>query len=269
MLKKRSPITNAVRFRVLAESGFRCAYCGASSKEARLEIDHLIPFSRGGSDDVCNLVAACFRCNRGKRDKVISFVPPQSRLRVPAKAKKAERECQDIVAAWRCAFELWWPEVDANPALVVSQFAGEFFPLIPTFVCRGRTDDDIGPEFRVLVTHWREVDEVPEEEQKKIRNAVISGYDVPTMILMGPPDFFFGVLVNERYKGCPHGRIIDGLLQPHGYWEADGWYPDENLDFQDLRMPFRSQPKQLDLMSWDVASERFVGVYSEIFREEG
>jgi 5-methylcytosine-specific restriction endonuclease McrA len=44
-----------------------CAYCLRPSN--RLEVDHVIPLSRGGSCDVNNLVAACARCNRRKSAK--------------------------------------------------------------------------------------------------------------------------------------------------------------------------------------------------------
>ena len=33
-----------------------------------LEVDHIVPRNHGGSDDLNNLHAPCFRCNAGKRD---------------------------------------------------------------------------------------------------------------------------------------------------------------------------------------------------------
>jgi ATP adenylyltransferase len=33
-----------------------------------LEVDHIVPKNQGGSDDLSNLQALCFRCNAGKRD---------------------------------------------------------------------------------------------------------------------------------------------------------------------------------------------------------
>jgi len=31
-------------------------------------VDHIVPRNQGGSDDLSNLQALCFRCNAGKRD---------------------------------------------------------------------------------------------------------------------------------------------------------------------------------------------------------
>jgi len=49
---------------LLAKWGHRCAYCGATN--VRLEQEHLIPRSRGGSDRVTNLTIACRPCNERK-----------------------------------------------------------------------------------------------------------------------------------------------------------------------------------------------------------
>ncbi|AFZ27219.1 HNH endonuclease [Cylindrospermum stagnale PCC 7417] len=42
-----------------------CAYCGSKIK---LQIDHFIPVSKGGSDCIGNFVLSCWKCNRSKSD---------------------------------------------------------------------------------------------------------------------------------------------------------------------------------------------------------
>lgn len=59
------------RFDVLAASGFRCDYCGASKKEKRLQVEYVTARARGGTHDRINLVAACADCNLGKSDRPI------------------------------------------------------------------------------------------------------------------------------------------------------------------------------------------------------
>lgn len=57
------------RFKILERDGFKCVYCGRSPSDgATLQIDHIHPKSRGGSDDHDNLVSACYECNIGKND---------------------------------------------------------------------------------------------------------------------------------------------------------------------------------------------------------
>ncbi len=42
---------------------YTCQYCGAKE---HLTIDHIIPSSRGGGNDWCNLVSCCISCNTKK-----------------------------------------------------------------------------------------------------------------------------------------------------------------------------------------------------------
>lgn len=59
-----------IRNRVFARDNYTCQYCGEHGK--RLECDHVVPVARGGSHQDENLVTACFKCNRSKRDKLVS-----------------------------------------------------------------------------------------------------------------------------------------------------------------------------------------------------
>jgi 5-methylcytosine-specific restriction endonuclease McrA len=60
------PVRADVRYRVLAAAKGRCALCGVHSSERRIEVDHIVPRSRGGTSDISNLQALCDECNRGK-----------------------------------------------------------------------------------------------------------------------------------------------------------------------------------------------------------
>ena len=52
---------------VFFRDDYTCAYCG--ERGGALECDHVVPFSRGGTEDLDNLVTSCRPCNRAKRDK--------------------------------------------------------------------------------------------------------------------------------------------------------------------------------------------------------
>lgn len=59
-----------LRFKVLNRDNFKCKYCGRSSIEdnIKLHVDHILPISKDGLNELNNLVTACEDCNLGKRD---------------------------------------------------------------------------------------------------------------------------------------------------------------------------------------------------------
>ena len=67
-LRARDPYRKH-RAEVLATHGEFCAYCGASG--VNLQLDHVFPRSRGGSDTPENLVPACKPCNTSKGAKTV------------------------------------------------------------------------------------------------------------------------------------------------------------------------------------------------------
>src|SRR5581483_2717145 len=57
-------------FQELCESvDYHCSYC--HKKCERLSADHMTPLSRGGSNDITNIIPACISCNASKRDKTV------------------------------------------------------------------------------------------------------------------------------------------------------------------------------------------------------
>lgn len=64
----------SLRHRLWEQQDGACYYCSTdithySKRHNSLEVDHIKPVSRGGSDDESNLCAACRACNRGKCDR--------------------------------------------------------------------------------------------------------------------------------------------------------------------------------------------------------
>ena len=62
----RQPIPRKLRHEVFKRDGYRCRECGASKDETSLEIDHIVPVARGGTNDIDNLQTLCRECNRMK-----------------------------------------------------------------------------------------------------------------------------------------------------------------------------------------------------------
>ena len=51
---------------IFRRDGYVCVYCGHRGNALTLHVDHIVPRSRGGSDDPGNLATACWPCNLGK-----------------------------------------------------------------------------------------------------------------------------------------------------------------------------------------------------------
>jgi ATP adenylyltransferase len=51
------------RYETLKAAGFRCELCGVAADERALDVDHILPRKRGGTDDSANLQALCWKCN--------------------------------------------------------------------------------------------------------------------------------------------------------------------------------------------------------------
>ncbi len=61
-------ISDSVRAMVRLRDGARCRRCRTA---VRLEVDHIIPVSKGGKTEESNLQTLCRRCNRRKWKKLI------------------------------------------------------------------------------------------------------------------------------------------------------------------------------------------------------
>lgn len=65
-------VSLSTKTKVLERDNYTCQMCGRNRYDGvKLEVDHIIPVSRGGSDNISNLQTLCFDCNRGKSDKIL------------------------------------------------------------------------------------------------------------------------------------------------------------------------------------------------------
>ena len=60
-------ISQSIQDRVWRRDEGKCVKCGSREK---LEFDHIIPFSKGGSNGYRNIQLLCENCNRSKSDKI-------------------------------------------------------------------------------------------------------------------------------------------------------------------------------------------------------
>ena len=66
-------IPPSLRYQALANSNDKCELCGIHKDKAYrnygLEVDHIVPRSKGGKNELSNLQVLCAKCNRGKGNK--------------------------------------------------------------------------------------------------------------------------------------------------------------------------------------------------------
>lgn len=73
------PVPGTVRWQVISRALGRCEACGISSEERALEVDHIVPRSKGGSNELWNLQALCSLCNVQKLDReAVDFHAPKT-----------------------------------------------------------------------------------------------------------------------------------------------------------------------------------------------
>ena len=100
-MAKRKNLSKSVRFEVFKRDSFKCQYCGKSAPDVVLEVDHIIPVSKGGDNDISNLITACFDCNRGKRDKKLTDKQSIKLQKEELDKLNARREQLEMIAEWR------------------------------------------------------------------------------------------------------------------------------------------------------------------------
>lgn len=70
-IERLSPETwSRLREATFERDNYLCQYCFTDGEA--LECDHIVPLAKGGTNEPSNLITACYKCNRSKRDKQIT-----------------------------------------------------------------------------------------------------------------------------------------------------------------------------------------------------
>ena len=78
------------RNRIYKRDGYECVYCGSKK---HLTLDHVLPKSRGGSNEWTNLVTCCSKCNRQKDNKT----PEEAKMSMSRSAYEPPIMYDDVV----------------------------------------------------------------------------------------------------------------------------------------------------------------------------
>lgn len=87
----RKAIKPVTRFEVFKRDGFACQYCGQKPPAVVLHVDHILAVSRGGTNEINNLLTACQTCNQGKAARSLEVMPGSLSDRAAEMKEKREQ----------------------------------------------------------------------------------------------------------------------------------------------------------------------------------
>lgn len=119
---RRRRIPKRLRFAVFRRDEFTCQYCGQKPPEVILVTDHVVPHSKGGTDDEPNLITSCEACNSGKSDSMLGDEAPkpdramalleaQQEIAEMQRAHEAEVRRREMLASLIADLQERWCEV--------------------------------------------------------------------------------------------------------------------------------------------------------------
>lgn len=100
-MPERKQLSKKMRFEVLKRDKFTCQYCGRQAPDVVLNVDHITPVAKGGTNDITNLITSCFDCNSGKKDRVLSDDTVVKKQKAQLDMLQERREQIEMMHEWQ------------------------------------------------------------------------------------------------------------------------------------------------------------------------
>ena len=97
----RKSLSKKIRFEVFKRDAFTCQYCGRKAPDVVLQIDHIEPVSKGGTNEFLNLVTSCVACNSGKSDRRLSDNSVLEKQRQQLQDLQERKEQIEMLFEWK------------------------------------------------------------------------------------------------------------------------------------------------------------------------
>ncbi|MCK5690722.1 HNH endonuclease [Myxococcota bacterium] len=85
-----------------------CQYCGKKKQRALLNLDHVLPRSRGGKTNWVNIVVSCIECNLKKSNRT----PREAKMKLLKKPRKPTWSDLMRAPSWKARYREWLPFLD-------------------------------------------------------------------------------------------------------------------------------------------------------------
>ena len=109
-MAERKPLSKKLRFEVFKRDSFTCQYCGRKAPDVVLEVDHIQPVSKGGKNEMMNLVTSCRDCNRGKGKRKLSDDSEVLMQRKQLEELNQKREQMKMMLEWKAELQKFQDE---------------------------------------------------------------------------------------------------------------------------------------------------------------
>ncbi len=97
----RKALSKKLRFEVFKRDSFTCQYCGKSAPDVILECDHISPVSKGGTNDILNLITSCKDCNAGKSNIELDDQSVLAKQKQQLNELSERRSQLEMMVQWR------------------------------------------------------------------------------------------------------------------------------------------------------------------------
>lgn len=77
----RRPVSSTVKTALYERQRGICNGCGEEFAKRNLEVDHILPLSKGGQTELVNLQLLCGHCNRVKGDRTQEYLLKKTKRR--------------------------------------------------------------------------------------------------------------------------------------------------------------------------------------------
>ncbi len=121
---KRKAIPKKIRFEVFKRDSFTCQYCGRKAPDIVLHIDHIEPVSKGGTNDILNLITSCQGCNSGKSARKLTDNSVIEKQRVQLEGLQERKEQIEMMFQWQKSLM----DLDDQVINQLSEFWSELVP---------------------------------------------------------------------------------------------------------------------------------------------
>ncbi|QHQ14550.1 hypothetical protein GMW39_00815 [Pectobacterium parmentieri] len=116
------PLSNTIRDAIKKRDGEKCNYCGSAHE---LEIDHILPVSKGGNSDADNLQVLCKQCNILKFNHIVNQEECLKQRKVILASSMNQAQVMEIVSCPTDSLNLIPDSLNLIPDSVINTQAAE------------------------------------------------------------------------------------------------------------------------------------------------